>query len=339
MSVADEIQTLETYLGNAYSKCADKGATIPQNRNMQNLTACIDSIQGGGTVVPPEAGTLTGIFVNVPPQIYYVEGDPLDLTGCVILGSYSNGGYYDVTANCDFICNDPVTFYDTKITVQYGGFSVDIPITVTGRPVLAPSTTTVLAHFDGNMINEVTGSALAGTYSQQNGKWNKAQQSGNNSNYSTFTTAVNRDGGFTVEFWAKNTASGTNPMRYCVKGSGTTESPIFKTSANITTEGFKLNYVGSGQMFITETIVNKPSSALNTSQFYHYAFVFDETTMKFYLDGTLMTEGVINTLALNFNLVYPQVSGAIDEFLACHSKKYVSDFVPNHAPYYLQSND
>lgn len=48
MSIASELQNYATYLEDAYDKCQDKGATIPQNRNLQNLTNCIDTISGGG---------------------------------------------------------------------------------------------------------------------------------------------------------------------------------------------------------------------------------------------------------------------------------------------------
>lgn len=44
MSIATELSNYQTFLTNAYNKCEDKGATIPQNKNLQNLTACIDSI-------------------------------------------------------------------------------------------------------------------------------------------------------------------------------------------------------------------------------------------------------------------------------------------------------
>lgn len=50
MSIATELENYATYLGNAYNKCSDKGATIPTNKNLQNLTNCIDSIPAGGTV-------------------------------------------------------------------------------------------------------------------------------------------------------------------------------------------------------------------------------------------------------------------------------------------------
>lgn len=49
MSISTELTNYSTYLTNAYNKCNDKGATMPQNKNLQNLTSCIDSISGGGS--------------------------------------------------------------------------------------------------------------------------------------------------------------------------------------------------------------------------------------------------------------------------------------------------
>lgn len=44
MSINSEISNYTTYLTNAYTKCSSKNATIPANKNLQNLTACINSI-------------------------------------------------------------------------------------------------------------------------------------------------------------------------------------------------------------------------------------------------------------------------------------------------------
>lgn len=44
MSIATELTNYKTYLTNAYNKCSEREAVIPANRNMQNITNCIDSI-------------------------------------------------------------------------------------------------------------------------------------------------------------------------------------------------------------------------------------------------------------------------------------------------------
>ena len=56
MSIATELQDLETYLSNAYDKIQDKGGTIPQNKNMYNLADAINSItQNQPIIIPPSA--------------------------------------------------------------------------------------------------------------------------------------------------------------------------------------------------------------------------------------------------------------------------------------------
>ena len=45
MSIATEINDYETYLKNAYDKCEEKEATIPNKKTLQNLTSTIESIK------------------------------------------------------------------------------------------------------------------------------------------------------------------------------------------------------------------------------------------------------------------------------------------------------
>ena len=48
MTIADEIQRIKTNIENAYTVCNNKGATIPQDQNSDNLADCINSITGDG---------------------------------------------------------------------------------------------------------------------------------------------------------------------------------------------------------------------------------------------------------------------------------------------------
>lgn len=48
MSIGTEIRKLNTNLINSYSACSNKGATMPDNQNFDNLAMCIDSISSGG---------------------------------------------------------------------------------------------------------------------------------------------------------------------------------------------------------------------------------------------------------------------------------------------------
>ena len=63
MSIATELQNYSTYLTNAYNKAEDKGATIPQNKNLQNLTDCIDTITGT-IIIPPEYRNTNRNFIS-----------------------------------------------------------------------------------------------------------------------------------------------------------------------------------------------------------------------------------------------------------------------------------
>ena len=48
MSVADQINRIKTNIANAYSAAEAKGATRPEVKNSENLSACVDSITTGG---------------------------------------------------------------------------------------------------------------------------------------------------------------------------------------------------------------------------------------------------------------------------------------------------
>ena len=48
MSIVSEINRINTNIANAYSKCNEKGATMPQVQNSSNLANTIDSISSGG---------------------------------------------------------------------------------------------------------------------------------------------------------------------------------------------------------------------------------------------------------------------------------------------------
>lgn len=53
MSVATELEALQTNLNNAYDAIEAKGGTLPENKNAENLADAITSISSGGGVVVP----------------------------------------------------------------------------------------------------------------------------------------------------------------------------------------------------------------------------------------------------------------------------------------------
>ena len=65
MSVADQINRIKTNIANAYSAAEAKGATIPEVKNSENLSACVDSITaGGGTQFGLTAEQVLGTLVG-----------------------------------------------------------------------------------------------------------------------------------------------------------------------------------------------------------------------------------------------------------------------------------
>ena len=51
MTIASEITKLNTNMQNAYTACDNKGATMPQAENMDNLATCISTIPTGSSPV------------------------------------------------------------------------------------------------------------------------------------------------------------------------------------------------------------------------------------------------------------------------------------------------
>ena len=297
---------------------------------------------GGSPIIPPEAGILESIVVgSLPDKLTYIEGEPLDLTGCVILGNFSNGYQLDVTSGCTFICNNPVTYYDTKITVKYVVLdlekTLDIPITVTGEPVQAPSTTILLYNFDDNVKDQVSGTAMSLTPTYTAGKFGKALVGSS----SAKTVAVNWDNAklraedFTVEFWFKTSVNRTDISYFSVASSGTS---FFSTSA-IATNGLKMSVsmTAGDYSFANNCVVDSTPTDFSMTTWHHAAVVGTAGTYKTYLDGKLACHGDIrsNSNAKFTEFTLKESYMVWDELLFCNEAKYLADFEPPHGPYYL----
>ena len=48
MAIVDTINSIKVNVENAYTSLENKGATIPNQKNIQNLSSTIESIQSGG---------------------------------------------------------------------------------------------------------------------------------------------------------------------------------------------------------------------------------------------------------------------------------------------------
>lgn len=271
----------------------------------------------------------------MPTKSTYNEGEYFDFTGLVVTATYSSGNQYDVTGSCTYTMNQPLQVTDSgNVIATYEGMNVTINIVVNAIPVPAPLSTIHLCHYNGNKIDEVTGQNLPNqNYSVYNdGKFGKGASISTSGTSGYFNLPVNRTNGLTIEFWAK--------MSYTTTAFGGrfwgSSYPLFNTSNNITQTGYQFQYVGQGQMFDSQNVVTIPQ-AVDSSQWYHYAFVMNGSSFKFFRNGTLMTEAVMGTAPTSFNWYSVEFSGGMDELLICNEAKYTSNFTPNHAPYYLQS--
>lgn len=87
MSIADAIVNAQNKIKAAYDKCKEKGAILPNEKNLANLPSTIDTIQGGGDVVP----------VYVPYGMTPVQEDKvlLNPVGGYALGDFTMEGSTD----------------------------------------------------------------------------------------------------------------------------------------------------------------------------------------------------------------------------------------------------
>lgn len=67
MTVASEITRIKTNIANAYNSASEKGATLPDVQNSDNLATCISSITGGGgddsTLISLIDGSITSVVI------------------------------------------------------------------------------------------------------------------------------------------------------------------------------------------------------------------------------------------------------------------------------------
>lgn len=82
MTIANELQLLQTNLTASYTACNDKGATMPVNQNFSNLASCIDTIPTGGG-----GGIDTKLIVGDVDAngVYKRLSDSTDITGDITL--------------------------------------------------------------------------------------------------------------------------------------------------------------------------------------------------------------------------------------------------------------
>lgn len=360
-AVGQVISPDDTYDGMSKVTIETITAAVDENITAGNIKKGVTILGVTGTygsdVIPPDAGTLVDLLIGtLPTKTTYVEGDALDLSGCVILAEYSNGYQYDVTADCTFTCNDPVTYNDTKIVVSYtdGGVTetLDIPITVAGLPVAAPASTVALHHLNNDLTNAVPNgndiTLYTGvTISYSSGKFGLAL-----SRISSYAAVVVdsdmpfadfQTKSFTWELWIKSTSASGDTYNNIL---GNIKFVKDVTAQNASSNLFYLN-TSNNKLTLNNYLRNQSADVIyqtcpttTTTDWVHVALVCDQGAWKIFINGTLMSEGLIASSASS----YPREAFAftstsnnfvIDEVLCCNEAKYVTNFAPNHGPYYI----
>ena len=84
MAIVDTIESIKTNLANAYDIAESKGATIPENRNMENLPPTLASILLGGDYnvesIANADGTQTLVITSATSSTENIVQDGTNLT-------------------------------------------------------------------------------------------------------------------------------------------------------------------------------------------------------------------------------------------------------------------
>ena len=120
MSVADQINRIKTNIASAYSAAEAKGATIPEVKNSENLSACVDSITAGG------GGGSTQFGLTAEQMLGTLDGEgnltlptlpSITFTGLKSIPDY---GYYYKFYQRKFESGASVSFPDLTNISMYG---------------------------------------------------------------------------------------------------------------------------------------------------------------------------------------------------------------------------
>ena len=110
MSIATEIQKLQTNLANAYDALEDKGATMPASQTMANLVGTIESIPTGSSVTPSQSQvTLSSTYSEVCAKVDWCKAKFLEEGG---KGSYTGAW---LALRDDSMTYEDFTLRDTQV--------------------------------------------------------------------------------------------------------------------------------------------------------------------------------------------------------------------------------
>lgn len=96
MSVADELNKTKQFVQAAYDKVEEKGGTLPANKNLENLSASIESIEGGGIPTPS-------------PDVPYFDGGEYGAIAYIAPGT-SEVRYYEAKSATDIFIGSTIEY-------------------------------------------------------------------------------------------------------------------------------------------------------------------------------------------------------------------------------------
>lgn len=305
----------------------------------RDMAEAILSIQGGATIIPPEAGTLTGIVISkLPNKIDYNAGESINLEGLEVTSQYDNGVTGIVTDACTIEVETPLVKEETKAIVTYEGFSTSFTVSVYSQPLEVPPGTICLYHFEDNTDNSIeeypntlTTRDIAYVPGKFHGKAirGKTTSAGftiTSSNTSGLPTRTQlRDGASaTYQGWFKNTSTTlTSSSSRAGSLMGIAESMTLSIHSNNT---YKVGWISSNNEGVGDCY----------NDWVHVAVVFKDSISKIFVNGKKIIEGPINNSSGSYNsfkAIDSTTTLYVDELLISTEALYDDDFIPPTGPY------
>jgi hypothetical protein len=309
------------------------------------------SMRGRGgserVVVPQSAGALQSIsFTSTPSTNIFEEGEKIPLSQFKVEAVYANMTI-DVSNACVYMVNNPVEYGDTAMTVMYGSLTLTWNYTVTGSPVHAPANTYLLAHFDGNTKDEVSGNNLSiinpnptytpGVFSQACDAHtsNNRPSTSNIPNLSRVLAGENDP--FTITFWSDGTSNTQTyaQFAYGLFNTGDRWGSVLGIRYELTQ--IKVTAYTTSTVRPAETTANTGlTSADYNGTFHHHAIEVGNKLVRFYFDGILKATVSLSSLQGNRPTQNNFAVSVVDELMICKGNIYGGNsFTPPHGPYYL----
>lgn len=302
----------------------------------RDMAEAILSIQGGATIIPPEAGTLTGIVISkLPNKIDYNAGESINLEGLEVTSQYDNGVTGIVTDACTIEVETPLVKEETKVLVTYEGFSTSFIVNVYSQPLEVPPGTIYLYHFEDNLNNEIissNGTIYSRDITYSVGKFHSKCLRGTTTSCSFYITHTSdnglptrtelRDGvAATYEGWFKNTNT------QLTSSSASSAKTLMVIAYNLTLQHYSNNtYQFNGVTAIGDSY----------NDWVHVAVVFKGGVAKVFVNGKKIIEttlGASTGMYREFKAIESTTTLHVDEILISTEALYEEDFIPPTGPY------